>query len=176
MKVFIGLCLKNGAAVKVYGAGDCAQRGSHTISIGGIRMAGKREILEAYIDACALVRETEEDLQRLRKQEFAHGKVKGSNPEFPYQPRRFTVSGVVETVIGRGSSLEREREALRWRRENAERIKVKAEKVMKDASVRVQRIIRYKVFEGLTWEEVAVRMGGKATAESVRKEYQRFLK
>jgi len=64
-------------------------------------MAGEREILEAYIDACALVRETEEDLQRLRKQEFALGKVKGSNPEFPYQPRSFTVSGVVETVMAR---------------------------------------------------------------------------
>jgi len=46
---------------------------------------------------------------------------------------------------------------------------------MAGASARVQRIIRYKIFENLTWEEVAVKMGRKATAESVRKEYQRFL-
>ena len=58
---------------------------------------------------------------------------------------------------------------------DAEKIKAKAEKVMAGASARVQRIIRYKIFENLTWEEVAVKMGRKATAESVRKEYQRFL-
>ena len=145
-------------------------------TMGGIGLKSKRDILEAYVDACALVKETEEDIQKLRKQELVLGKVKGSNPDFPYQPRSFTVSGVVETVIERGSALEREMETLRQRRGNAEKIKAQAERVMAGASMRVQRIIRYKVFEGLTWEEVAVKMGGKATAESVRKEYQRFFK
>lgn len=139
-------------------------------------MAGKKEILEAYMDACALVKETEEALQKLCRQEYVFDKVKGSNPEFPYQPRSFTVSGVVETVIERSSSREREKEALRQRREKAEQMKIKAERVMAGAPIRMQRIIRYRIFEGLTWEEVAERMGGKATGESVRKEYQRFLK
>lgn len=142
----------------------------------GIILEDRKSILESYADACALVKETEEDIQKLRRQELVLGKVKGSNPDFPYQPRSFRVSGVVETVIERGSTLEREMELLKQRRENAERIKIQAEKVMMGVPMRMQRIIRYKVFEGLTWEEVAVKMGGKATAESVRKEYQRFLK
>ena len=144
--------------------------------MGEIRLEDKKSILEAYVDACALVKEAEEDLQKMRKREFVLGKVKGSNPDFPYQPRSFTVSGVVETVIDRGASLEREMELLRKRAENAERMKIKAEAVIKGAPVRVQRIIRYRIFESLTWEEVAVKMGRKATAESVRKEYQRFLR
>ena len=144
--------------------------------MGEIRLEDKKSILEAYVDACALVKETEEDLQKMRKQELVLGKVKGSNPDFPYQLRSFTVSGVVETVIDRGASLEREMELLRRRAENAERMKIKAEAVIKVAPVRVQRIIRYRIFESLTWEEVAVKMGRKATAESVRKEYQRFLR
>ena len=40
---------------------------------------------------------------------------------------------------------------------------------------RMQRIIRYKIFEELSWSEVAIRMGRKATADSVKKEYQRFM-
>ena len=43
--------------------------------------------------ACALVKETEEDMQKLRRQELVLGKVKGSNPDFPYQQRGFRVSG-----------------------------------------------------------------------------------
>ena len=42
--------------------------------------------------------------------------------------------------------------------------------------VRMQRIIRYKVFEGMTWQQVAKKIGRKATEESVKKEFQRFLK
>lgn len=40
----------------------------------------------------------------------------------------------------------------------------------------MQRIIRYRVFEKKSWDKVAVMIGRKATAESVRKEYERFFK
>ena len=138
-------------------------------------MEDRKSILEAYVDACALVKETEKDIQRMHKRESVVDKVKGSNPDFPYQQQSFKVSGTVENVIEYGASLSCEIGLLYQRRENAEKIKAKAEKVMAGASARVQRIIRYKIFENLTWEEGAVKMGRKATAESVRKEYQRFL-
>ena len=41
--------------------------------------------------------------------------------------------------------------------------------------MRMQRIIRYRIFDELPWNDVAVRMGRRATAESVKKEYQRFM-
>lgn len=91
-------------------------------------MKNSRDILEAYVDACALVKETEEDIRRLGKRETVHDRVKGSNPDFPYQPQNFRLYGTVASPIEYGASLEREKELLRQRRENAERIKIQAEK------------------------------------------------
>lgn len=41
---------------------------------------------------------------------------------------------------------------------------------------RMKRIIRYRFFEGLRWQEVADKMGGSCTEDSVKKEFQRFMK
>lgn len=41
---------------------------------------------------------------------------------------------------------------------------------------RMQRIIRFRFFEENSWEEVANHMGRNATADSVRMEFERFLK
>ena len=46
---------------------------------------------------------------------------------------------------------------------------------MNTISMRMQRIIRYKIFEEMTWNEVAERVGRKATELSIKKEYQRFM-
>ena len=43
-------------------------------------------------------------------------------------------------------------------------------------SMRMQRIIRYRIFEELPWAEVAARMGRKATPDGIRKEYENFMK
>ena len=40
---------------------------------------------------------------------------------------------------------------------------------------RMQRIIKYRVFEGMSWSQVAAKLGRKATADSVRMEYLRFM-
>ena len=47
---------------------------------------------------------------------------------------------------------------------------------MNTIPVRMQRIIQYKIFENLSWEEVAKKMGRKATGNSLRMELERFLK
>ena len=46
-----------------------------------------KRILNDYIDACALVKETEADICRLKKKRktVIQTNVKGSNPRFPYQ-------------------------------------------------------------------------------------------
>lgn len=133
-----------------------------------------KKVLLDYVDACKLVEETEEDIKKLRKQENVHDKVSGSNPEFPYQPQSFNISGIKETNL-KGKHLQKEKELLIKRKENAEKIKVQAEEIMREASLRMQRIIRLKIFEQNTWEEVAAKMGGKCTNESLRKEFERFL-
>lgn len=135
-----------------------------------------KQILEDYIDACALIEETEKDIERLnkRKRTMIQTNVKGSNPEFPYQPQHFRVAGCIFSYSD-DTQLRYEEKLLKERKEKAEGIKLQAESVMNTAPVRIQRIIRMRYFEGKTWEEAAYQLGRKATADSIRKELKRFL-
>ena len=71
--------------------------------------------------------------------------------------------------------MKEQEQLLEEQKAAAETIKLEVEGWMAAIPMRMQRIIRYKIFEGLTWGEVAVRMGRKATADSVKKEFQRFM-
>ena len=129
-----------------------------------------KKILNDYIDACRLIKETEADICRLKKKRktVIQTNVKGSNPRFPYQEQHFRVQGTAFTYQDDGKILEQ-------RKENAEKIKRQVEEWMLTIPIRMQRIIRYKIFDELTWEQTAVKIGRKATGESVKKEFQRFM-
>lgn len=131
-------------------------------------------ILREYIDACELIKETEQDIQTLRKKEVVLDKVSGSNPEFPYQTQSFKISGVNEVFLD-SSQVKAERALLEQRKNNAKKIKLQVERGMLDAPVRIQRIIRFRFFEGMSWEETADRMGRSATGNGLRMELERFL-
>lgn len=135
-----------------------------------------KSILYQYIDACELVRETEREIQRLkqRRREIVTDKVKGSSYDFPFGEISYTIHGVPyeEQEL---ELLEAREKLLEERRAAAEAIKIQVETWLNTVPPRMQRIIRYKVFEGLTWNEVAARMGRKATVDSVKKGFQRFM-
>lgn len=131
-----------------------------------------KNIIYEYMDAKALVKETEEDIRRHRRKTIVQDKVTGSNLEFPYQPQSFNISGCVENPV----NVDEEEKLLEERKRNAKLIKVKAERVINKAPVRMQRIIRFKVMQGLTWDSVAIKMGGRCTKDSVRMEFQNWMK
>ncbi len=133
-----------------------------------------KKILSDYMDICELISEIEDEIRKVRKKEIVHDKVTGSNPEFPYQPMNFHVSGIIEADLD-DQKLKRELELLEERKYQAEKMRAKIDKWMKAIPVRIQRIVRMKYFERKTWDEVAVRMGKKATADSTRMEFERFL-
>ena len=135
-----------------------------------------KNILNDYIDACALVQETERDIRALKKKRktIIQTNVSGSNPDFPYQPQHFKIEGTTFTYAD-DSALRWDEGLLERRKANAEKIKLNVEEWMLTIPARMQRIIRWKFFEELTWEEVAVKMGRKATGDSVRLEFQRFM-
>lgn len=135
-----------------------------------------KKILEDYIDACELIKETEKDIRRLnqKKKTIIQTNVKGSNPDFPYEEKHFHIEGTTYSYKD-DSLLRYEENLLETRKANAERIKMQAEAVINNAPVRIQRIIRLKYFEGRPWEAVAAQIGRRATAESIRKELQRFF-
>ena len=72
--------------------------------------------------------------------------------------------------------LRKEKKLLEERKAAAEEIKVQVQQYMNTLPKRMQRIIRFRFFEEHSWDEVANHMGRNATADSVRMEFERFLK
>ncbi len=136
-----------------------------------------KNILEQYVDACKLVEETEKDIQRLKKKRktIIQTNVKGSNPEWPYQEQHFKVQGTIFTYKD-DFQLRMEEKLLEERKANASQIKQQAEEFMNTVPPRMQRIIRFKIFQKLSWDETAQRMERKATGDSIRMEFDRFMK
>ena len=136
-----------------------------------------KQILYQYIDACELIKETEEEIRRIKRQRkrIEQDVVKGSSHDFPYTPTNFHVEGLSYAAVKNPRSLEVQEKILEQRKAAAEEIKLQVEAWLVTVPPRMQRIIRYKVFDGLTWGQVAARMGRKATADSVKKEFQRFM-
>ena len=136
-----------------------------------------KEILVQYIDACALVKETEEEIRKIKKcrKTIVQGTVKGSMKEFPYAAKNFRVQGISYSVVMNPGALEAEERLLEEQRRNAEQIKIRVEEWLNTVPVRMVRIIRKRVFEQKSWDRVAGGMGRKATADGIRKEFERFL-
>lgn len=137
-----------------------------------------KEILTQYIDACELIKETERDIQRLRQRRkvILQDIVKGSMHEFPYAAQSFHIEGLAYATVQTPSLLDDEEELLEERRAAAAEIKVQVEAWLNTIPQRLQRIIRMKFFEEMTWAQVAVRMGRKATPDGIRKEFENFMK
>ncbi len=136
-----------------------------------------KAVLQEYIDACELVKETEKEIQKLnrKKKTIIQTNVKGSMHEFPYVEQHFKVQGTTFTVKD-DSRLRYEEKLLERQKARAEQVKLQVEEWMLTLSSRMQRIVRYRYLEGMTWEQVAAKMGRKATADSVRMELNKFLK
>lgn len=135
-----------------------------------------KTILQDYIDACELLKETEREINRLNQKTktIIQDSVKGSSHEYPYIEQHFKVQGTAFTVKD-DSRLRYEERLLEQRKAKAVSVRRQVDEWLLTVPIRMQRIIRYKYLVGMTWEQVAVRMGRRATADSVRKELERFF-
>ena len=136
-----------------------------------------KQILNQYIDACKVVDETKEEIRKLKKnrKRILADTVKGSSYDFPYTLKTYRTEGLAYSVLKDPDELDRLEVVLKERLQNAERIKHQVEMWLNTIPRRMQRIIRYRIFEELAWSDVAIRMGRKATADGVRMEYTRFM-
>lgn len=136
-------------------------------------------MLAEYLDACAMVEEAEADLRRIKLEHetAAVDSVKGSNPNFPYEPRTFRIEGVSYREYQRPDEQRRIEEILKDRRDRAKKTRLEVEAWMNTIPVRMQRIIRLKYFEGMTWTETAMRMGGRQlSGDAIRMELSAFMR
>lgn len=82
----------------------------------------------------------------------------------------------MEISINNGSTLTDMRKAFRRRKQKLLEQAAEVEQYIRTIEdSRMRRIIQYRVIDGLSWYEVADRIGGKATSESCRKYFERFL-
>lgn len=134
--------------------------------------------LEQYIDACELIKETEADIRRVKKQRktIIQDSVKGSMHDFPYAAQNFKIQGMTYSAVREPGALKAYEHLLEERKARAEEIKVQVEAWLNTIPQRMQRIIRFRFFEDLSWGETASRIGRKATADSIRMEFTNFMK
>lgn len=137
-----------------------------------------KDILKQYIDACEAVKETEEQIRQLRKNRktVVVDAVKGSMHDFPFAEKSFKVTGIAHSVLENPGQLDREELILEERKAAAAQIKSQVEAWLNTMPVRMQRIIRYRIFEKMSWRQVAVKMGRHATENGLKKEFERFFK
>ena len=136
-----------------------------------------KSILYQYIDACELIKDTEREIERIRnrRQEVVTDKVKGSSYDFPFGQVSYIIRGIPYDAQDQ-KALERQEQILEERKAAAEIIKLQVEEWLSTVPPRMQRIIRYRIFEELTWAQVAVKMGRKSTPDGIRKEFEAFMK
>lgn len=134
-----------------------------------------KQVLNDYVDACELVRETEEDIEELEQKQTAvtSDKVKGSMNEHPYTQQSFNIEGLAYDEK-RNERLTKEMDILSKRREKANSVRLQALEVINQAPIRIQRIIRFRYEKKLTWEEAADRMKG-STSGGLKMELKRFF-
>lgn len=129
----------------------------------------EKDILEQYVHAHELIQELEEDIYEL-KNGVIKDKVRGSSPEFPYEQRSFILQGVNSKGIE--SKIEQKEKQMKVICE----IDEKAQEIIRNAPANIQRIIRFRIEKCMSWEEVAMRMGGNVSGEGRRLELYRFIK
>lgn len=115
------------------------------------------------------------DLEDKAEKQTASDVVSGSNPVFPYERRRFHIEGIDMKIYEK--RLRRLRQKLNKRMEQLIRQRERLEAYISgidDSMIRIILTLRY--VEGLSWRQIAHRVGGGNTPDSVRKMHDRFLK
>lgn len=110
-----------------------------------------QEVLKQYKDICKEIKELEKRIKNLENK-IETDKVKGSNAEFPYQARSFTIEGLASTselidLLGR-------------RKSRCEKLKVRIEEFISDIpDSRTRRVFQYRYMDNLSWQTIAIRLG-----------------
>ena len=137
-----------------------------------------KKLLGQYRSIIEEIEELERDIKRLEKIEPKHeiDKVTGSNSEFPYQPRSFTISGynIVEEEK-RNYKISWKKNILIKRKNKCEELKIQIEEFISSIpDSRTRRVFRYRYIDGLEWRPIS-RKFGKYDESFARKIHERYL-
>lgn len=131
-----------------------------------------KKLLTQYTDLQAEIKDLEKRIKKLENFKVEHDKVTGSNSEFPYQPRSFTIEGYNIQDVDRLNTV---KSLLVDRKEKCEDMKIEIEKFISTIpDSRTRRVFQYRYIDGLTWQQVSRRIGGYEESYP-RKIHDRYL-
>lgn len=116
-----------------------------------------KKLLTQYTDLQAEIKDLEKRIDKLSNFKVEHDKVTGSNSEFPYQPRSFTIEGYNTQDVDR---LNKVKSLLVDRKDKCEDMKIEIEKFISNIpDSRTRRVFQYRYIDGLNWQQIAFRIG-----------------
>jgi len=115
------------------------------------------------------------EMEHRKETETVSDTVSGSNPEWPYERRKFYIEGIdvqgyEKRLCRLKRKLGRRLEELMEKREEIE------EYISTVPDSLIRQILTLRYVNGLSWQQIAVHVGGGNTADSVRMMHDRFLK
>lgn len=131
-----------------------------------------KKLLAQYTDLNAEIKDLEKRIDKLSNFKVEHDKVVGSDSEFPYIKRSFTIEGYNIQDLDRLNEL---KDLLVDRKNKCEEMKLEIEKFISSIpDSRTRRIFQYRYIDGLTWLQIAMRMN-KVHESYPRKIHDRYL-
>ncbi len=91
-----------------------------------------------------------------------------------YAAKNFHIAGIVYSSED-DSRLRQDEDILAERARTTGETRRMVERYMNRIPARMQRIIKYKLFERESWDTVAARLGGDKTGDAIRKEFDNFV-
>lgn len=129
-------------------------------------------LLKQYNSLIEEIKGLEKRIDKLNNFKVEYDKVTGSDSEFPYIKRNFTIEGYNIQDIDKLNEL---KEVLIERKIKCEELKLQIEKFISNIpDSRTRRIFQYRYIDGLTWLQIAMRMN-KVHESYPRKIHDRYL-
>ncbi|NBJ87916.1 hypothetical protein [Acutalibacter sp. 1XD8-36] len=117
-----------------------------------------RELLEDYPHICAEIQDLEREMS-----EPVSDTVSGSGLNFPYTQHTVSIRGVPPELAVLKAQKEAEKEEIE-------------QFIQGLPNSKLRRIVKYRVIHGMSWEQVAAKMGHRVSVDSVKYHYYSLWK
>lgn len=130
-------------------------------------LALDKDVFKEYLNIKAEIKDLEQRIKKCES-EIVIDTVTGSSPEYPYTIHPISICGVAND----DSLQNRYRKLVNKLKKEEGEIEKFIETLPQS---RYRRILRYRVFDGMSWKEVAAKMGYRYSETTVRRIFNKVV-